>query len=299
MTALEFDVRLDACTVCGQPLARFDEPIIKGIAVRYDACASCGLVQMNPRPSEEALEAFYAHAYRANAGDEQLEQTGDAQRRRSAQQRDFLGATPRRHLDVGCSTGLLLQTIGAPEQVGVEPGEQHRRAAAEVGIEVHASIEDLVATDPEPFDLITMSHVLEHLADPVGFLPALRPLLAPGGRLLLEVPHLYRSIAYELAHLLVFSPPSLTATLRAAGWTVVDTRIHVARQGGLGNGRNICVLAVPSEPVAPEAGSHPVVVMQAKRRLGFAPQRLYRWRRRQQRLVTRNVRKLRRRVLGR
>lgn len=293
---ISYDTRLDGCVTCGGSLAHFADPVVAGTRVSYDACTRCGLVQMNPRPSPEALDTYYEQAYRAAHGDEQGQRTGDSQVRRSHQQKDFIGTTPARHLDVGCSMGTLLEIVGAAAQVGVEPGEQHRQQAADAGIEVYETIDDLVASQPDAFDLITMSHVVEHLADPVGYLPALRPLLAPGGRLLVEVPYLYRSIAYEVDHLLVFTMPTLVSTLRAAGFEPVATRIHKARQGGLGTGRNLAVLAVPAEPVAPTGGGTDVRVMRLRRWAGFAPQRFYRWRRRQQRMVSRNVR---RRILRR
>lgn len=293
---ISYDTVLQACVTCGGSLAHFADPMVGDTAVSYDACTSCGLVQMNPRPSPAALDTYYQQAYRAAHGDEAGERTGDSQIRRSHQQKAFIGAVPARHLDVGCSMGTLLEIVGAATQVGVEPGEQHRRQAEAAGIEVHQTIEELVEADPEPFDLITMSHVVEHLADPVGYLPALRPLLAPGGRLLVEVPYLYRSVAYEVDHLLVFTMPTLVSTLRAAGFEPVETRVHKARQGGLGTGRNLAVLAVPAEPVAPASKWVDVRLMRLGRWAGFAPQRFYRWRRRQQRMVTRNVR---RRILRR
>lgn len=287
---LAFDDVLTSCVLCGSTLAPFDRFELRGTELRYDACKGCGLVHMNPRPTVEDLDRHYAEEYRLVMGDVAGEETSDAQVRRSRQQRQFIGVTPERHLDVGCSMGTLLNEIGATTKTGVEPGAEHRAIAREAGIDAHATIEDLKATDPEPFDLVTLSHVLEHTTDPVGFLDELRPLIAPGGRLLIEVPYLYRSLAYELAHLLCFARPTLDATVHAAGYEVVERRTHVARQGGLGNGRNLAVLAVPAPAVPPRRGRQVVALLRARRKVGFAPQLGYRWVRGQKRRARRIAR---------
>ena len=288
---LLYDHRLTGCVVCAGRLVPFEEKEIKGYDVAYEVCTGCGLVQMNPRPSPEALTTYYEEEYRSLKGDEDGDVTGDAQTRRAHQQAGFVG-TPKRHLDVGCSMGTLLTFVDAPVKVGVEPGVQHREMAEAAGIEMYETVAALIATDPEPFDLITWSHVVEHLHDPVAGLAELTPLLAPGGRLMVEVPYLYRSIAYEIDHLSVFAKPTLELTLRAAGFEPVEWRIHVHRQGGLGNGRNLGVMSIGATPVPPPSRTVIVPVMQARRRLGFAPQLFYRWRRRQQRMVARNIRKV-------
>ena len=52
----------------------------------------------------------------------------------------------------------------------------------------HSDIEEIVAEDKR-YDLITTSHVLEHLRDPREMLLKLGSLLKTGGRLYIEVPN--------------------------------------------------------------------------------------------------------------
>lgn len=48
---------------------------------------------------------------------------------------------------------------------------------------------DLVGVPDEAYDLVLASHVLEHIANPLGALAAWRRVTRPGGALLLVVPH--------------------------------------------------------------------------------------------------------------
>jgi cyclopropane fatty-acyl-phospholipid synthase-like methyltransferase len=63
-----------------------------------------------------------------------------------------------------------------------------------VGVEYVGSIEDAQVQDQvrsmAPYDAIIFADVLEHLVDPWGVLTKLRPMLNPGGRVLLSVPNI-------------------------------------------------------------------------------------------------------------
>ncbi len=133
-------------------------------------------------------------------------------------------------LDIGASAGVLLETFHQAfdcKITGVEPGEAYRAFAEQKGIQMFPSVEDLVAAKPERFDLVSMSHVLEHLPDPVGMLRLIREqLLADDGLLLLEVPNFYAHDSYELAHLACYTPHTLKEVLRQAGFQVVQLARH-------------------------------------------------------------------------
>ena len=77
------------------------------------------------------------------------------------------------------------------------------------------------------FDLLIMSHVLEHVADPRQFLHEALQRLKPGGILFIEVPcrdYLFKDI-WE-PHLLFFDKPQLTLLLRDLGLTFITTTYH-------------------------------------------------------------------------
>jgi hypothetical protein len=81
-----------------------------------------------------------------------------------------------------------------------------------------------VETVPGSFDVITMIHVLEHIIDPIAVLETLRLKLAPGGLLLIEVPH-HPANPFELLiadHRTHFTSDSMTRALAAAGFEIVS-----------------------------------------------------------------------------
>lgn len=96
-----------------------------------------------------------------------------------------------RLLDVGCGTGesMLSWRGQQAECVGLEPDPDVARKARELtGMDVRSGALEAQEFPAESFDVITMSHVLEHVEDPRSTLRAAARLLRPGGELLIWVP---------------------------------------------------------------------------------------------------------------
>jgi SAM-dependent methyltransferase len=75
----------------------------------------------------------------------------------------------------------------------------------------------------QTYNLIVLSHILEHVNDPVGMLESLEPHLAPGGCILVDVPHLdhlYKPDVFP--HISFFSLNSLKIALKRAGFSVQE-----------------------------------------------------------------------------
>jgi SAM-dependent methyltransferase len=213
----------------------FDRREMRGYLVEYRLCRDCGLVYQSPRMTEVESAAFYAEEYRLL----QEGSTGPTTRNIKAQQKrvkalvDFtrpIVPNVERHLDIGCSLGILLQYFQLEyhnQAVGVEPGEAHRDQARKEGLTVYATLHDLEKAGEVRFDMISMSHVLEHLPDPVGILTHLREaLLTVDGRLLLETPNLYAHDSFEVAHFFAFSPHTLREVLRRSGFIIDKFEQH-------------------------------------------------------------------------
>ena len=107
---------------------------------------------------------------------------------------DRVDLNGRRVLDVGCGGGILSEALSAAgaDVLGIDPAEAplnvarlHRHESnLSPGYEL-TTVEELAATSPEPFDVITCLEMLEHVPDPASVIRACRMLLKDDGHLFL------------------------------------------------------------------------------------------------------------------
>lgn len=149
-----------------------------------------------------------------------------------------------RMLDVGCGGGAFLRRMRKAGWIvaGTEPdAKAAARLAAQEGFPIYNSLEELIQAREQRFDIVVLSHVIEHLPDPIHTLTMLRSLLDTGGRLILTTPNalslgsrifgaLWRGLEPP-RHFNVFSPGSLSQALGRAGFYVerVSTDVRLAR----------------------------------------------------------------------
>jgi 2-polyprenyl-3-methyl-5-hydroxy-6-metoxy-1,4-benzoquinol methylase len=143
--------------------------------------------------------------------------------------RAFSGA---RLLDIGFGDGKFLEDARAIGWgvVGIDPDPEVVKNARELGLDVHTGLETFIE-ESGLFDVITISHVMEHLHEPKAVLETCYRLLKPGGRLWLETPnikslgasrfrHSWRGLEPP-RHLVLFNRRSLRAALDAAGFSSI------------------------------------------------------------------------------
>ena len=209
-------------------------------------CDDCGLVFVNPRPAAALLDRFYQ-------GDDygcHLENRSDEAEETAASQLDAVTEfvpPGGRFLDFGCGGGYLLRNAIARgwRATGYDVGARAIASCRAQGLPV---TDDLASLPDRAFDAIYLSHVFEHVAEPGPLVEGLRRLLAPGGRVLIEVPNA-RSLRARLSlpalsrrtgvderyrafpiHLFYYSAPSLRTMLERHGLDVVA---HTTRGFGL------------------------------------------------------------------
>lgn len=133
-------------------------------------------------------------------------------------------------LEVGANTGMLLSLLraaGLDQLRGLEPNPACAQAARKHGVAIDVGWFDAAYTPPAGLANIVMSHVFEHMADPLAALDLAAQLLPPGGRLFLFVPNFASLRAqHDIArwpplnpvdHLWHFSPDTLAALIARHG----------------------------------------------------------------------------------
>ncbi len=149
-------------------------------------------------------------------------------------------------LDIGCGNGEFLafmRELGW-EVVGVEPDpEAAQIAQSKFGLEVIYSDLREVGLPKEFFTAITMSHVIEHMVDPMEVLYTCHQLLKPNGRLIVVTPNV-ESLGHQVfgaawrgleppRHLFLFSKSTLSDCLSYAGFEIQTIRATAARGFGI------------------------------------------------------------------
>jgi SAM-dependent methyltransferase len=164
---------------------------------------------------------------------------GSSRRRLEAQVGFFAPFAPQNGsvLEIGCATGELAAAaretlvIGRYEAIELSPTAETARER--VDALYTRPLRDLLADGFQggPFDLVVMSHVLEHIEDPAAEIGAIKRVLKPQGVLFLEVPNGAGNrrlpIDDNRAHVHFFSATSLTRLLANSGLVTVAAATDV------------------------------------------------------------------------
>ncbi len=223
----------DPCPLCGGT----ERPLISskdrhGKPLNTVICVGCGIVTNNPIPSDEELAEFYCRDYRT-------EYKGTAEPRMRQIWRNFGRVSEhilafrdlydgRRHcLDLGSGSGEFMYLANQLDIdcLGVEPNDGYSAYCRDkLGLNVLNQTLEESGFKPGQFDLIRLSHVLEHMRDPVRSLNVLRDWLSDDGVLYIEVPNIDQEAAnkmrgkiFHYGHIFNFSPSTLRMTALMAG----------------------------------------------------------------------------------
>lgn len=206
-------------------------------------CRQCGLVRTNPRLSPDANVDFYIHHYRDiyERFDHDPETYYAAQLRLGRQRADFILRRCRSIrrtasvLEVGCAGGWNLLPFHERgwNASGWDFDDDYLATGRKRGLDLRlGSLENAVA-EGRKYELVILSHVLEHLQDPVADLRKLQCLLTPSGVLYVEVPSLFgiggNLLRYfQSAHMYSFVPETLRHLMESAGFRslVVTSQIQ-------------------------------------------------------------------------
>ncbi len=153
-------------------------------------CHDCTGAFLEDIPTEQVLDTYYQTEYQITSAD-YLE----AEKRRMFRLPEQVKLVaqlsqrippPGTVLDIGCDKGYFLDEMRRLNYTvrGVEPSQNAREYCRRIGIDTVAALDEVDGA----FDIITMWHVLEHVADPQSFLATVLNHLNPGGLLAVRVP---------------------------------------------------------------------------------------------------------------
>jgi SAM-dependent methyltransferase len=245
---------LRRCPVCNGRTAQvlhtqhFVVPRELAVADRFDvvSCMFCGAGFADLPTQQELIDDAYRehskyvdHGHRADPGrDDQFvapEPRWDLERLEQTASflSGFIEDRTTRILDAGCATGALLgyfKARGFHDVVGLDPSPS-ATAIARRGRGVEAIAASFMAPPPQlgTFGLVTLTHVLEHIADLDAAITRLRDLVDEGGLAYIEVPdarhyadHLVAPFQdFNTEHINHFSLPTLSAAMSAGGFEAV------------------------------------------------------------------------------
>jgi 2-polyprenyl-3-methyl-5-hydroxy-6-metoxy-1,4-benzoquinol methylase len=196
---------MSACLVCGceRSARMFTAPdrLYRTTAKEFTVvrCRECGLARLDPQPDAGELRRYYPENYWFAPDESAASRMAEAYRRLVLRDHvrfvaQALGGSRARGrlLDVGCGGGLFLGMMRERGYavVGLDFSREaaaiawkRQQAPAVCGDLAHAPL------GAGSFAGITMFHVLEHVPDPRAYLVAARELLAPDGRLVVQVPN--------------------------------------------------------------------------------------------------------------
>ena len=132
-------------------------------------------------------------------------------------------------LEIGSGLGTNLLSIKDTASVtAVEPSKLARDHSNSQGIKTLASLTEL--PPGATFDFILLRHVIEHLPEPQKMLLNVRPLLAPGGTLIVALPIEPATAPPDPGdidhHLYSWTRQTISNLLRESGYAQVSTRLN-------------------------------------------------------------------------
>lgn len=266
--------RQDRCAICGSP----GETLFAGMRDRLYAAPGewslarctdhrCGLLWLDPMPAVEdlhiAYSAYYTHGAAspaATAGhvpsllrtslralrDVALNLGGIRDDLKTLSYLGLQDDEPGRVLELGAGDGVRVERLLAlgwrAEGQDVDPNAGVFRLRTR-GVPVHGGPVEQLGLASGSYDAVVMSHVIEHLPDPLRTLKTCLGLLKPGGRLVAVTPSTsslcarrYGSSWMSLEpprHLHLFNPDNLRELASQAGFEGVSVQTTGANGAGV------------------------------------------------------------------
>ncbi|MBE0649448.1 MAG: class I SAM-dependent methyltransferase [Bacteroidales bacterium] len=195
-------VKIENCPVCGShnfsEFLELNDFFLTQEPFVLQKCQSCGFVFTNPRPDDKSLSRYYESPdYLSHHSDgfsilnlvyQSLRRINIKSKFSKTEQYVSRGSL----LDIGCGTGELLNYFQNKKWnvKGIEPSESARKFAIEkYGLDIQDE-PGLKSLAEQTFDVVTMWHVLEHVANLNDRIEVIFKLLKKSGYLIIALPNM-------------------------------------------------------------------------------------------------------------
>ena len=219
--------------------SKWDLPGLPSSEIGFSVCPNCGSVCQNPTVTYDQMLTFCrtiaVYTNPGRVGQPTATKVTDLNEQLSFIERG-IGHLPRNVLQLGSSDGYSLsrfKAAGVDRVLGLEPSKASAKLAREpYNIETLEDSAENFDTD-ENFELILLTHVLEHLLYPQKILEKCFKLqqLTVEGFIYVEVPLLanLESLApgfFTFEHVNYYTRQNLIKSLQSAGYSVVSVIEH-------------------------------------------------------------------------
>jgi len=241
----KFGLVSDGCSLCeSDDFSLISEGDRYGFDLKKQLCNQCGLVQTYPALPTKFHQEFYSHHYRplylksreVNYSSVIKEQTDKGTKylnyfRENGLTNEILNKTSI--IEIGCSSGGTLNVL-KPFVKSVQGCDLDVKAIefANNNFDIDVEVSMYPTKIPKGNKLFVMSHVLEHVENPLKTLKQLRALMEEGDYLFIAVPGLnmvakgdYKNDLrryFHIAHVTDFTGTTLTNVAHYAGFQTLS-----------------------------------------------------------------------------
>lgn len=217
------------CSVCGSSeIARRQRLHSRFRAFRERklvTCGCCSAKTVHPVPDAEELADINRTYWESTGTDGAKAREGllELAKHRVDYLMSHCGSLEgKRILDIGAGhaypyDAMKLQGIDS-DYCAVDSDDKMREELTKKGVTPYASLEEVSG---QTFDLVILSHVVEHVESPVEFLKVASRCLAHDGTMFVEVPNQDDVFKLDLGlHLAVYNPSAISTLCESAGLAV-------------------------------------------------------------------------------
>ena len=229
--------REQLCLLCGRrdflPLNTF---VLNDRRFHTVRCIHDGMMWLDPQPTEQFYQTLYTTYYHTTGPDDPLLEQATLNVHSNVEERKHIAqlrvdqieqfSETGRLLEVGFGNGFMLEAAADRgwQVIGLELDQGCVNRMTDQNIPAYYCTLLEYAGEAEPFDVIAMYSVIEHVLDPAAYLEKAFSLLKTGGILVLRLPDTEAEgpPASLIAHVYHFNAHTIMVLLRRCGFEVLQ-----------------------------------------------------------------------------